>query len=957
MQNKNKIERDASPNESQLQAIHTAECPLLIIAGPGSGKTFTLVERAFCLIAEKKVPPENILISTFTEKAAREIITRLSNKLLENNLYVNLHEMYIGTMHSIFLRILEENKEATHRRDNLVFDDFDQKFFVYNQIWHIRAKFPSIPVFNHSKPRNWQETIELVKLFNTCTEEAIDSTDLMKSSDSALIDLGKAYRFYLDALKAENAYDFAVIQRATMNLFKEHPEVLNQMQEKIKYLMIDEYQDTNTIQEILIFLLIRKHSRICVVGDDDQALYRFRGASVQNILEFPKRFMTNVCSVIKLETNYRSHPKIIDFFSDFIAQEEWQLNGTIFRHPKKIHSPVHITFPAMKPVLRVMGNDEDKWHQELLSFIRHLQQSGIVSDLNQIAFLFRSLKGDKVIRLIKFFEENGIPVYAPRSDYFFKRTETRLFLGAILSMFPQYRDIRQWNDNYSMDIWNYYDEACLEPFVALIQQTENSKLLEYCRNRAYLFTHLAKPTDLNFTHLVYELLQFPLMAQFVENEKTARNVAILTQLLTRFEHFYNISVITPKNLEFCIKHLFNIFFHFLKQGGINEYEDEEEYAPSGCISFLTIHQAKGLEFPIVCVGSLHTSPRKDYDEFDVLLQDYYRKKPFEPIDKIKYYDFRRLFYTAFSRAQNLLVLTDVEKEGRGKTPSKHFDESYSQTTDWKAADLNPDLIRLKPIKDVNIKKEYSFNSHINLFETCPRQYQFLQHLEFSPSRRGSMLFGTLVHQSIEDIHKHVLKNGVNGLHEAQITDWFETNYKILSTREKQYLSEDVKQAAHRQVINYFQRNRNELDQVREAEVSVSLVKKDYILKGTIDLIKGKGNTVEIIDFKSEAKPDVSDVQSYQRYQKQLEMYAHIVEERHGLNVSQMHLYYTGEGNGNPLVTFEKNQRHIDQTMQEFDGIVNRIENKDFQISQRPKRICRSCDLRFYCDFKGCDMKN
>jgi len=131
MQAQNNIERAASPNASQRQAIQTTECPLLIIAEPGSGKTFTLVERAFYLIAEKNIPPENILISTFTEKAAREIITRISNKLLENNLDVNLHEIYIGTLHSIFLRILEENKEATHQRDNLVFDDFDQKFFVY----------------------------------------------------------------------------------------------------------------------------------------------------------------------------------------------------------------------------------------------------------------------------------------------------------------------------------------------------------------------------------------------------------------------------------------------------------------------------------------------------------------------------------------------------------------------------------------------------------------------------------------------------------------------------------------------------------------------------------------------------------------------------------------------------------------------------------------------------------
>ena len=141
MQEKNKIVRDDSPNQSQLEAIQTTECPMLIIAGPGSGKTYTLVERTFYLIAEKNVPPENILISTFTEKAAREIITRLSNKLIENDLNVNLNEMYIGTLHSIFLRILEENTEAIRQRDNRVFDDFDQKFFVYNHFVKLISNF------------------------------------------------------------------------------------------------------------------------------------------------------------------------------------------------------------------------------------------------------------------------------------------------------------------------------------------------------------------------------------------------------------------------------------------------------------------------------------------------------------------------------------------------------------------------------------------------------------------------------------------------------------------------------------------------------------------------------------------------------------------------------------------------------------------------------------------------
>ncbi len=254
------------------------------------------------------------------------------------------------------------------------------------------------------------------------------------------------------------------------------------------------------------------------------------------------------------------------------------------------------------------------------------------------------------------------------------------------------------------------------------------------------------------------------------------------------------------------------------------------------------------------------------------------------------------------------------------------------------------------MKNVNIKREYSFTSHINLFETCALQYKFYKELGFAPVRQGATIFGTLVHQTIEDIHKAVLKGEQHSITLDNIEGWFNTNYQYLSKSERVYLAESTKVAALKQVESYVEKQKGDWSRIQEAEVDVSLVKDNYILKGTIDVIKGDGDTVEIIDFKSEKKPDLEKERgAINRYKRQLEVYAHLVEERTDYTVSKMHIYYTGEQNSNPYVTFNKDSSVITNTIRSFDTIVERIENYDYTIKERPKKHCGNCDMRFYCD--------
>jgi DNA helicase-2/ATP-dependent DNA helicase PcrA len=957
-------------NPQQLEAILATDGPVLIIAGPGSGKTFTLVERIVYLITQKGVSPESLLVVTFTDKAARELTTRISNRLAELGIRFNLNEMYLGTFHSVCLRILEDFREFTRlKRSFTLLDQFDQQYFIYQHIKDFRVLADSHLIMGIDQSGRWAQSESLLKWLNKVGEEALDLTTLSAASEVEIRALVTCFVKYQELLHANNSLDFSGIQFEALQLLEKHPEVAAQLRKKLTYLMVDEYQDTNTIQERILLILAGEKRNLCVVGDDDQGLYRFRGATIRNILEFPSLFDEGQCKQVALTVNYRSHPDIIRFYNEWMREQTWDDGTHTFRFAKQI-VPREDDFPDVPTVVRLAaadGNDENhNWHAEMLSFLNNMKATGKLTDWNQIAFLFRSVKSEKAVALARFLETEGVPVFSPRSNMFFAREEIRLMIGALIFLFPQFPKVRAWAEGITLPIWEYYDRQCFAAFITELRKPENKPLLDWARPLAKRHAALTQNTDYAFSGLFYQLLQFPLFAHFlsedavrgVDKGRSARNLGTFSKLLTKFEYLHFVSVLNPEWLEKNIRDLFNQFLRFLVDGGIGEYEDETEYAPKGCVSFLTIHQSKGLEFPVVICGSLEAVPRKQYSALDVLLEDggYLSKKRFEPLDHIKNFDFWRLFYTAFSRAQNLLVLATQEKQGHGKSPSKYFERLFYELPSWRDVDL--ESLSYEEVKQISLKREYSFTSHITVFENCAEQYRFFKELEFAPIRESPMLFGTLVHQTIEDIHKTVLRGEESTLSRERVASWFSANYAQISKKERVYLAPSSQQAALLHVMRYFERESGNWDRIKEAEVEISLVKDNYILKGSVDLIRGEHDTVEIIDFKSEKKPDMEkDRSRLQQYRHQLEVYAHLVEERTGQKVSRMHLYYTGEDGGNPYVSFSKDDRSIGKTIAQFDDIVARIEHQDYRIAMRPAKLCQSCDMRAYCDTKNWKFRN
>lgn len=959
-------------NPMQNAAVRTINGPLLIIAGPGSGKTKTLVERVVHLIVDEKIEANSVLIATFTEKAAKELITRVSNRAMELGVDINLAEMYIGTLHSIFLRVIEEYRPKTSLlRNYRLMDEFEQKYLLHRNLRDFQA-IEGYGALIAPQTKRWDQAEELAELVNKAAEEDLDIDRLEGSRSPILAALGRIARLYHAKLAELNALDFSTIQSTMWRLLMDNPDVLERLRERFRYLMVDEYQDTNAIQEKILLALAAPRNNICVVGDDDQSLYRFRGATVRNILEFEKNFEGGTCQRIELVTNYRSHPGIIEFYNAWMgsmpAKGSWVGDaGERYRYDKRIVAQ-EADFADYRSVVKVIGHEtQDSWNEEVLAFISALRQRGLLSDNNQIAFLFKSVRGDKATELASFLESRGVPVFSPRSQLFFQREEIRLVIGAFAFMFPGLVDTHlKWNAEAHLDVWDYY-RSCLDAFVAELRRVPelHGALRLWCAQKGKAHARLTENTNYAYADLFYGVLAFPMFSRFVDVEldtgvrdlRPVYNLALFSQLLTRFEFLHNVIVIKPDSIGQDLRSLFNYYLRFLIDGGIAEYEDFDTYAPSGCVSFMTIHQSKGLEFPVVLVDSLNSVPRKAQEVIDGALREhYYERPPFEPAEQIKFFDFWRLYYTAFSRAQNILALTGAEDlQGRGlaRLPSTYFRGVYDGLPDWHDAGIQADTVKLASIKGANIKHEYSFTSHILLYENCPLQYKFFRELEFSPARTNAVLFGTLVHQTIEDAHKTVLEGHPERVTHDQIAVWLQANYASLSKATRTYLAPAVLSAVEGHVLRYVDHASRDWSAIQEAEVPVTLLKSEYVLKGTIDLIRGAGGSVEILDFKTEKKPYVNDGEGrakLERYRRQLEVYAHIIEERYGKRVSRMHLYYTGAENESPYVSYDFERKRIDRTIEAIDGVVGKIEAKDFDHRhiKKTEQLCRSCDVKPFC---------
>ena len=301
-------------NKQQREAVLCTEGPLLIIAGAGSGKTRVLTERIAYLISEKGVAPWNILAITFTNKAAGEMRERV-NRLAG----VQGDSVWVSTFHSMCVRILRRYIDRLgYDRSFTIYDTDDQKTVIKGVIKQLDLDSKTF------KDRAVLSAISAAKNEMVSPEEYA----LNAAGDWNKQEIARAYKAYQQHLWQSNALDFDDLLVKTVELFKSQEDVLDSYQERFLYIMVDEYQDTNAVQFELVHLLAEKYRNLCVVGDDDQSIYRFRGADIRNILGFEDVFPD--ARVIKLEQNYRSTQNILQVANAVIANNQGRKKKTLW---------------------------------------------------------------------------------------------------------------------------------------------------------------------------------------------------------------------------------------------------------------------------------------------------------------------------------------------------------------------------------------------------------------------------------------------------------------------------------------------------------------------------------------------------------------------------------------------------------------------------------------------------
>ena len=295
-------------NPQQKIAVKATQGPVLIIAGAGSGKTRVLAHRIAFLIYEKRIKPYNIFACTFTNKAADEMRERVAKLLGREEKEKARILPFLGTFHSVCVRILrEESKTLGYKSNFAIFDATDQKTAIKKALEKLQID-----------PKQYAPEL-ILNMISNAKNELIDAKKYAQYATTYFHEIVlKVYIEYQKILDQNQGLDFDDLIMRTVELFQKHPKILKKWQSRFKYILVDEYQDTNRAQYTLVKMLAKKHKNICVVGDSDQAIYGWRGADIRNILNFESDFPKT--KVIKLEQNYRSTKKILQAAHQIISK-------------------------------------------------------------------------------------------------------------------------------------------------------------------------------------------------------------------------------------------------------------------------------------------------------------------------------------------------------------------------------------------------------------------------------------------------------------------------------------------------------------------------------------------------------------------------------------------------------------------------------------------------------------
>ena len=628
-------------NQCQKEAVMYKDGPLLILAGAGSGKTRVLTTRIAYLIKHYNISPYNILAITFTNKAAKEMKERIEKLIGKTNLIAS-------TFHSFGVRILRENYEKLGFTSSFSIMDSDDSLILIKKI--IKDLGYDIKQFSPYMIRN---------KISSCKNEFVlpdEYKSYVRNEEDDIV--YKVYKKYQEILMKNNSVDFDDLLILPIKLFKENKEVLEYYQDRFKYILIDEYQDTNKAQYLLINMISAKNKNICVVGDDSQSIYSFRNADYRNILNFEKDY-TN-CKVIKLEQNYRSTKTILNAANDVIKNNTHKKDKNLWTENE-----------VGEKINYYRGYDEIDEVFYLIRKVKELIKSGV--SYSDIAVLYRTNAQSRV------FEENllkeNIPYRIVGSFYFYSRKEIKDLIAYL-------RLIHNTDDDISLlrvintpkrgiglkSISKLEEQASLYN-TSIFNCIKEGKELEF---KNIILDLRKKVDEVTLTELIDLVLEKTGMRKSLQDEKSLEadirieNLEEFKSITKSFEEKEGIISLEDFLLEIAL------------------VSDSEEYKDDpNRLTLMTVHSVKGLEFPYVFIVGLEEGLFP------------HRNSAFESEDLEEE---RRLMYVAITRAKKKLFLTNAKRRmiyGREEIniPSRFINE------------INGDLLNIENIDEKKIVKK------------------------------------------------------------------------------------------------------------------------------------------------------------------------------------------------------------------------------------------------------------
>ena len=395
----------------QLELVSHLDGPTLGVAGPGTGKTLAVALRAVNILLLGAAEPEDLVLCTYNKRAAAELRERFVAAAGETRCREDLAEVRIGTIHSLCHGLLRSHAHRVGLRPGFqVLNEEEERALLTRRFNDIFG--PDLNGLEGGGWR-WREPRLVIrhgqKHFDRICDELISPEDLAASGDRFLAALGRSCQRYEELLLDENLADFGHLQSWAARLLDDD-DIAGQVSGGIRHLLCDEYQDTSYAQERLLLRMSGRHGNLCVVGDDDQSLYRFRGASVRNILEFDRHFPR--CRVVRLDVNHRSHPCIVSFYDRWMADAaDWSNpgGGAPYRHHKTIVAHDADGYADYPAVIAIEGHGPADEKRQLVELLRFLKERGVISGYDRVALLLHSVRGDAAAAYLDTLEAAGIP--------------------------------------------------------------------------------------------------------------------------------------------------------------------------------------------------------------------------------------------------------------------------------------------------------------------------------------------------------------------------------------------------------------------------------------------------------------------------------------------------------------------------------------------------------------------